>query len=292
MIKIENVVDICIAINTSILGIAFPILIDKVSNIGEKYNSEYLSNIFNEEYPQKGYKIKYWKNKSINTPFINLIIILSISTFIFQLFKFNTPKYLDFFPINDSADLLVIFFTTLLIITFIYWLKLISLYNGKSTRLLNHLITKHRVKSTEYSLKAINELTYHAIEKQDEHLQKTLLEFYFEEFFKNYELKTKKNEIEHPDDLYSFVFKLNKILTEKKDNNLGAIEHRAVSGYWLIGDGWLKIEISEKTYSNLWNNLYLICDYPKFVKQYWANVNQFYQVQLDDTYDDYDGIKS
>jgi hypothetical protein len=30
-----------------------------------------------------------------------------------------------------------------------------------------------------YQLKAINELTYYAIEKQDEHLQETLLDFYF-----------------------------------------------------------------------------------------------------------------
>ena len=293
MIKIDNVVDICIAINTSILGIAYPILIDKVSNIGEKYNSEYLSNLFNEEKPQKGFKIKYWRNKSINTPpIINLVIALSISMFIFKIFQVTTPKFLDFYLINNSADLLVVIFTTLLIITFIKWLKLISLYNGKTTKLLNHLINKHKLNPTDYTLKAINELTYHAIEKQDEHPQITLVAFYFEEFFKNYELTNNKNEIELPDDLYSFIFKLNKILIEKKNNNLSVIEHRAVSGYWYIGDGWFKIEISEKTYSNLWKNLYLICDYPKFIKQYWANVNQFYQVQLDDTYDDYDGIKS
>ena len=42
----EYVIEICVAIDIAILSIAYPILIDKISNIGQKYNSEYLPNVF------------------------------------------------------------------------------------------------------------------------------------------------------------------------------------------------------------------------------------------------------
>ena len=50
--SLENIAEICIAIDTAILGIAYPIIIDKISNIGDKYSSDYLSNVFNSEFPQ------------------------------------------------------------------------------------------------------------------------------------------------------------------------------------------------------------------------------------------------
>lgn len=53
MINIDNIVEICVAIDVAILGIAYPIIVDKASNIGDKYQSEYLSVLFNYEYPQK-----------------------------------------------------------------------------------------------------------------------------------------------------------------------------------------------------------------------------------------------
>ena len=33
--SLENIAEICIAIDTAILGIAYPIIIDKISNIGD-----------------------------------------------------------------------------------------------------------------------------------------------------------------------------------------------------------------------------------------------------------------
>jgi hypothetical protein len=44
---INYIVEICIAIDIAILGIAYPIIVDKISNIGERYNSNYLSVLFN-----------------------------------------------------------------------------------------------------------------------------------------------------------------------------------------------------------------------------------------------------
>ena len=54
----KYIIEICVAIDIEILGIAYPILIDKISSIGQKYNSEYLPNIFEAGFKDKKISIK------------------------------------------------------------------------------------------------------------------------------------------------------------------------------------------------------------------------------------------
>ena len=61
---------------------------------------------------------------------------------------------------------------------------------------------------------------------------------------------------------------------------LRAIEHRAVSGIWLLGGDYEEIIISEETYTWLWRNIYNICDNSRLVKMFWANSNQYFNYQL------------
>jgi hypothetical protein len=61
---------------------------------------------------------------------------------------------------------------------------------------------------------------------------------------------------------------------------LRAIEHRAVSGIWLLGGDFEEIIISEETYNWLWRNIYNICDNSRLVKMFWANSNQYFSQQL------------
>ena len=46
-VTIENVVEICVALDIALIGIAYPILVDKISTIGQKYNSTYIAELFN-----------------------------------------------------------------------------------------------------------------------------------------------------------------------------------------------------------------------------------------------------
>lgn len=68
---------------------------------------------------------------------------------------------------------------------------------------------------------------------------------------------------------------------------LRAIEHRAVSGLWLLGDDFEDITISDETYSWLWRNIYTICDNPRLVKMFWANSNQYFDYRLQSVIHDY-----
>lgn len=68
---------------------------------------------------------------------------------------------------------------------------------------------------------------------------------------------------------------------------LRAIEHRAVSGLWLLGEDFEDITISDETYSWLWRNIYTICDNPRLVKMFWANSSQYFDYRLQSVIPDY-----
>lgn len=69
---------------------------------------------------------------------------------------------------------------------------------------------------------------------------------------------------------------------------LRAIEHRAVSGLWLLGEDFEDIIISDETYSWLWRNIYTICDNPRLVKMFWANSSQYFDFKLQSVFPEHD----
>ena len=289
---IENIVEVCVAIDIAIFGIAYPIIVDKISNIGEKYNSEYISVLFNNDFPQKIIKRKIY-SKQFEISIFKLTLFITILTFVFLIFNFEPLLGWDNFIINNSAKLLVLIVSTLLTVFFFIWLDKVTLYNGKSTSLLKYIITKYdklndNSELKSYYLKSINELTFYALDKQDEHLQETLLEFYYQEFSKIRMNHDKSKPLIYPIDLYFLVNKLNSELTNNENRKLLAIEHRAVSGIWLLGEDFEEIAISEETYNWLWRNLYTICDNDKFVKMYWGNASQYFDFRLELIPYDYD----
>lgn len=290
--SLEYIVEICVAIDIAILGIAYPIIVDKISNIGDKYTSQYISNLFDNEFPQFPLRFKF--NKRIyQISIFKLTLYLTIITFLFLIFNAKPLFGWNNWFINNSAKLFVLTTTFLLTIFFFIWLDKVVLYNGKSTSLLKRIISKYNLLTGDteiksYHLKSINELTFYAIEKQDEHLQETLLEFYYREFSSIRKEHDKSKPLVYPVDLYFLVNRLNVELANSQNRKLLAIEHRAVSGNWLFGEDFEDIIISIETYTWVWRNLYTICDKEKFIRMYWANVSQYFDFRLENIQEDYD----
>lgn len=291
----ENIIEVCVAIDIAILGIAYPIIVDKISNIGEKYTSEYVPVLFGYEFPHKSIKIKT-SNKEFSISIFKLTLYLTLFSLFFLIFQFPPLFGWDNWIINNSANLLVFSFSTLLVVLFFIWLDKVVLYNGKSTSLLKRLIkgytvTKENTEKRKYHLKAINELTLYAIEKQDEHLQETLLEFYHQVFSKIRQNHDIKQPLIYPADLYFLVNKLCYAAINIDNKKLKAIEHRAVSGLWLLGEDSNQITISEETYNYLWINITTVCDNPNLINLFWSNSNQYFDFKLRLPEYEMDGIR-
>lgn len=279
--EIDNIISICVALDIAIIGIAYPIIIDKISNIGSKYSSDYLSELFEKEFPQRKFGIKIF-GKRIS--YFILAIYLTVFSFLPLIFKFE-PLYdwEKYWIINNSADLFTFLTSSTLIIFFFMWLDKVSIYNHKSTKLLNYLISKYnnsKENEENYHLKTINEFAYYAIRNQDVHIQKTLVSFYFDEFSKLQKTHNIDTPLIYPIDLYQLNYNVTSELVDSHKNKLRVLEHRAVSGIWILGEGFSAISTSKESYTWLWRNINLIVEKTNFLKMYWERAHQHYDHKL------------
>lgn len=288
----KYIVEICVRIDIAILGIAYPIIVSQINKIGDKFNSNYLPNIFRLEWISKEVNLKYFR-----LSFFPLILISTILSFIFLIIDAKPWFGWNNLLINNSADLLVLLLTILLISSFLIWIKTVLLYNGNPVKLLKYLIKKYQnfkgdTEAKKYILRGINDIAYYTIKNQDTHLQKELLGFYWDEFDKdrvkylnqlNDLKKAKKNGFEelkaegvkYSAELYDLIYRIN-IETLNNNNFLTkSLEYNSVSGWWLLGKGHNQVRISELTYRNLWGILILNLDKEKNIKSYWSKAHQY-----------------
>ena len=139
----ENIVSICVALDITILGIAYPIISDKISNIGEKFKSQYIPVIFESEFPQRKLAKFSIGEKEFKITYFKLILFVTLLTFFFQIFQFSPPKDSENYLVNNSADLVLLVLTVTLTIFLLIWLDKVGLYNGKAKSLLTYLIKKY-----------------------------------------------------------------------------------------------------------------------------------------------------
>lgn len=280
------IIEICVAIDIAILGIAYPLLIDKISNIGQKYDSEYLPNVFDFEYPDKKITGKI--------SFFQLILILTLLSFLFKIFPLEPIGYFkDNILIENSADILVFTLTLILTISFFYWVNKIMLFQGKASELLKYLINKYDNKkeddqSKTYLLKTINEFAIFAIEKQDIHLQESLLDFYFKQFHRFKENFQEDLGPEFPIDLYNVTNEIIETSIGNQNKKLKALEHRASSGTWLLGESFKFAKISKSTYVWLWRNLITSSGHTTLISNYWSSASQYFDYSLSGITPEYD----
>ena len=282
--NLKYIIEICIGIDIAIIGIAYPIIIDKISNIGNRYDSNYLSEVFEQEFPQRAYgRILPFRSRKITT--FEWLLFFTIASFAFLIAGAEPLFWKNSIWMQNSAKLLTLTLTFFLVISFIIWLDKIALYNGKPARLLKYLIAKYQSISKESRYKenlinSLNEIAYFAVEKEDIHLQEELSKFYTEEFIKIRHNHNSSEALEYPFYFYDVTRKLIKKLLRKEVSELDRLTSPAVSNWWLLGQDFQEIPISEKTYDSMWGNIYQISDNAKFIKEHWSTAHQYYRFQL------------
>jgi hypothetical protein len=308
--EFKYIVEICVAIDIAIFGIAYPIIINEVNKIGEKYKSNYLLEIFKTEFPQRDIRLRSWMRKILPEYFhaisrFKFYLIFTISSFLFLILNLPPLCGMDFFLINNSADLLVLTLTVVLLINFILWLDLVALYNGKTIEILKHIIKKYKPNDSDetlskYCLKTINEFVYYSIRSQDSHIQAELLDFYHKEFDRERKSYVKsidisgindekeierrkslrKEGVEYSFELYDLIFTINLELARTNNVFVKAIEHQAISGWWLYGKSYEQITISNRTYQYIWNILIMSLEKEKVIQDYWEKAHQYFKMGL------------
>jgi hypothetical protein len=123
-------------ITITILSVAYPILLQVIARLDEKYNSDHIVELFDEE------KVKKY--------FVRILILSLILVAIWS-FKIEPLFQVDGFNdlINNSANLLVVVNTFILVIYFFFFINKILVYYTPA-KFIKYLIPKHNSNQSDF----------------------------------------------------------------------------------------------------------------------------------------------
>ncbi len=251
----------------TIMGLAYPILLQVIARLDEKYNSTHIVELFEKE------TSKRW--------FRSLLVISLITTLIWT-FHFEPLLQINGldFIINNSAILLVFLASTGLVTAFLFYVnRIITYYIPK--KFVEYLIKKHNsTKDNTIFLNAIGDVLLHSIQKQNNTIALRISRFLYQ-IFSERRNDLKKNEIIYPYEYYSIITKTIEELAAIKGKNNSQMENQFASTDFLIGN-LADYKISEATYSWLWNNILIYIKYEKddMLLIYWQAADQYYNYNL------------
>lgn len=260
-------VDAYIYIIIGLLGVAYPILLQVIARLDEKYSSENIVELFDRE--KEGKLFRYFLISSL------------VFTFIWSL-KLEPVWQIDGLNwfINNSGVIFVAVNTILLVVSFFFFVEKILIYYTP-VKFIRYLRTKHnKDKSDLKYFIALSDVLLLSIKKQENRITKTISDFFYKEFRKERE-KFKKKAVVFPYVYYEVVYKCIEELAILKEKRNYALEYRTAGGIWLLGelDG---SEISVDTYTWIWRNLLLAIRYNQddLVLYHWEVSHQYLNYSL------------
>ena len=264
-----------IPIIIAIFAFAFPLLLQTISRIDDKYHSTKLIYTFRQDWICLGFV------------FAMVNALIAAITWILQIPRLVDWRILNAFIDNSalvyigvSAMVLIIMSFLIVNLTYIYYYP---------EKLLNHLIKKYNQTQNQKKdyFEAISKILFYSINKADEPLARALLEFYYEAFI----IFRKEKEgqiIEYPQEFYDTVFEANELLCNRKRKTVSLFNDSTL--FELFLDQHQKTVISPKTYNFLWRLIVqsILNDKDEFVIAYWRKAHQLYSLFMPVIYPNYD----
>ncbi|MDZ4711335.1 MAG: hypothetical protein SGI89_03310 [bacterium] len=254
-------------ITITMLSVAYPILLQVIARLDEKYASDHIVELFDEEREKKYFVI---------------FLIFSIISVVIWSFKIEPIVQIEGinFLINNSASLLVITNTIILVVFFFLFLNKILIYYTPS-KFIKYLIQEHNNDTSELKhFTALTDIFLLSIQKQNQSITHKISKFFYKSFEKERE-KSINRPVEYPEAYYILVHKSVEELAILKNKRDYSLEYRTAGGFWLLGESKL-YQISELTYSWLWQNILLAIEYEQddLILHHWQTANQYFEYYL------------
>ena len=258
----------------AIFALGFPLLIQTISRIDDKYNSTML--------------IKLFINDKISKWFLCVLIVAIIG---YVIWFCQIPPLVNGGWIIDNSALIFVALTTIALIVTTFLIVYLTYVYYVPALLLNRLIkaynkTKKSSKKTLY-FEGISRILFYSINKADESLARTLLEFYYEAFI-GFRKGKEGQSIEYPQEYYDSVFEANELLCNRKRKTVSYFNDSTLFGLFL--DEYQKTVISPNTYSFLWRLITqsILYDKEDFILSYWRKAHQLCNLFMKVPYPKYD----
>lgn len=267
--------DAYIYIVIGLLGVAYPILLQVIARLDEKYSSENIVELFDKEIAGKVFKYSL---------FTALFFVFIWSLKLEPLFQITGINLF----INNSASILIALSTIILVIAFFFFVNKILIYYTP-TKFIKYLKQKHDKSNEDFKyFIAQSDILLLSIKTQQRNVALTLSNFFYSAFKKERE-KFKDEPVIYPDVYYEVVHRSIEELAILKEKRNYSLEYRTAGGIWLFGE-LEGNELSGKTYSWLWRNLLLIIKYDQdnMILYHWETAHQFYNYSLQSIQKDFD----
>jgi len=287
---------VCIPLIVGVLTIAFPLLLQSVARIDDKYSSTKIVSLFYSE------KISII---SLITLILTLIF-LGIWILAFQ----NTNDYSSYNYLVDNSAIITLSFFTVLLIVFVFlflfmtikYYKPISLLNHlkkkhnkikfkteKKNRLLNYFILKNNTNKKNH-FEAISDLLYFSIQQQNEDIAKELFSFFTTAFIE-FRIDKQGKEVVFPDEYYVMMIETNERICLRKKKTTSYFNNNTLLDLFL--DSYQGSIQSEKNYSVIWKCLVQAVEYERddIVFSYWKNAHQHFNFFMKRIHEEYNGFE-
>lgn len=258
----------------AIFALGFPLLIQTITRIDDKYNSTKLIEVFRQE---------------IITNIFIWSLILSICFYIIWLLQI--PPFANWGVLIDNSALILVGLSAIILIVSTFLTAHLIFIYFVPEKLTNRLIqlhnnTKNEKRKTLY-FEAISKILFYSINKADEPLARTLLEFYYEAFITFRKGKEGKT-IEYPQEYYNAIFEANELLCCRKKKTISYFNDSTL--FHLFLDEYQKTVISTKTYRFLWNLIVqsIYHNREDFIVSYWHKAHQLFSLFMPSIHPDYD----
>lgn len=264
-----NIIEICVPFSVAILGLAYPIILQVIARLDEKYGSDFVALLKDEKEYQ-------W------------FVLLLKSNLLFLLMYAGIIGYIVLFkPIYGVLLLwlvkpLILSSLVTLIISFFYLIRKMMRYYS-TIELTRYLIEQNKKASAigEYKyLTALKGLYLFSLRQQDNTISETLSNHLYD-LFKNHRDKNPNDPEGYPNILFEIIYDIAYQISLLDKNRLVLLEHRVYSGVMLIGE-FTNNRIAERTYIHLWGivKLAVIAKRDDLILEFWQNSFQHYTYGL------------
>ena len=256
--------EICITFIAALVGVAYPILLEVVSRLDEKYGSLVIVNLFKTEIEWKLFRIMLFTSLFcvlvyviINVPYIGIVPGLYFAN-----------SFISVFIIS----------TTVLIIVFLFFVKKVIIYY--STNQVLHYFSQKKDNEDHIYFQATSDILILSLKKQDTITAKTASELIYKNF-RSIRSINSGIQVQYPDVYYQAVYKTVQELIYSSSERFIYLEHRTAGGVWFLGEHE-RAKIHENTFAWLWHGLVLAVKHDRddMLMHYWSVAHQHFMYEL------------
>lgn len=261
-----SVIEFCLPFSVAILGLAYPVLLQVISRLDDKYGYDFVS-FLKKEKEFQWFTLLLKSNISFNV----LYVILKVTT------SYIIKPYHELFLFE--IKLLILVSLVVLIIAFFSLLKQIFRYYS-TNELIEYIINtrkKELINNELNYLSLIRGMSISSIKHQDSNLSTNLANFYYDLFF-NYRKKINTDMITYPELYYDQIYSLANEFIQYTENKATVLEHYIFSGILITGELEYH-KLSDRSYTYLWWLVRLSVKNKKddLVLDFWSNSFQYYR---------------